>query len=252
MWEKVIAGYCERAGDPGFWAEPLNAVTNAGFVIAGVILLAVLLRDSRSGYAPKEPLSWFLAALIVAIGVGSFLFHTLAVRWTGLADVIPIVIFMFAGVYAVAKRGFDAPIWGAFLAVFAFIGVIAVSARVGGQILAPGEGEVASTWARSLGGVFMYGPAGLVLLVGGSILARSGGDAAVRAAGRRCFAAGLVFAISLAFRTVDGPLCTSFTIGGTPIGTHFLWHLLNAITLYLAATALISLAPSRRREPASA
>ena len=33
---RSIDNYCERL-DPGFWAEPLNAVTNAAFVIGAMI-----------------------------------------------------------------------------------------------------------------------------------------------------------------------------------------------------------------------
>jgi hypothetical protein len=35
-----------------------------------------------------------------------------------------------------------------------------------------------------------------------------------------------VLCLSLAFRTIDGPLCARL-----PVGTHFLWHVLNAAML---------------------
>ncbi|MGL5009222.1 MAG: hypothetical protein ACRC6I_05030, partial [Paracoccaceae bacterium] len=35
-----------------------------------------------------------------------------------------------------------------------------------------------------------------------------------------------ILVVSLAFRTVDGPLC-----GMVPMGTHFMWHILNAVML---------------------
>ena len=46
--------------------------------------------------------------------------------------------------------------------------------------------------------------------------------------------AGGVFALSLGFRTLDAPLC-----GTLPLGTHFLWHLLNGLMLWLLLRALI-------------
>lgn len=55
-------------------------------------------------------------------------------------------------------------------------------------------------------------------------------------------AAGL-FLVSLTLRTVDAAWC-----GWLPIGTHFLWHLLNAWLLYLLVVALIR-PPAKR--PAS-
>jgi len=37
-WTDHIDGYCERL-DPSFWSEPVNAVTNAAFVIAAIFVL---------------------------------------------------------------------------------------------------------------------------------------------------------------------------------------------------------------------
>jgi len=45
---------------------------------------------------------------------------------------------------------------------------------------------------------------------------------------RGILAAAAIFAVSLSFRTVDRMLCGAF-----PLGTHFVWHLLNAVVLYL-------------------
>ena len=36
-WTAQIDGYCERLG-PGFWAEPLNALTNLAFLIAALVM----------------------------------------------------------------------------------------------------------------------------------------------------------------------------------------------------------------------
>ena len=43
-----------------------------------------------------------------------------------------------------------------------------------------------------------------------------------------------VFVVSLAFRSIDDALCSY-----VPIGTHFLWHILNGVVLYLSMRALI-------------
>lgn len=47
------------------------------------------------------------------------------------------------------------------------------------------------------------------------------------------YAAG-VFAVSLTLRTLDEPLCVAF-----PLGTHFLWHCLNATVLFIVAYTII-------------
>jgi len=38
----------------------------------------------------------------------------------------------------------------------------------------------------------------------------------------------MIFTVSLALRTIDLAACETF-----PVGTHFLWHLLNAAVLYV-------------------
>ena len=47
------------------------------------------------------------------------------------------------------------------------------------------------------------------------------------------FLAAGVFTLSVAFRTVDIAVCAAF-----PLGTHFLWHSLNGVVLYLLLRAL--------------
>jgi hypothetical protein len=54
------------------------------------------------------------------------------------------------------------------------------------------------------------------------------------AAGRDMVVATGVFVLSFIARTLDMPVCPAF-----PLGAHFLWHLLNAILLYLLMRAAI-------------
>jgi len=44
----------------------------------------------------------------------------------------------------------------------------------------------------------------------------------------------IVFCISLTLRTVDLELCPRF-----PVGTHFVWHLLNGYLLWLVSREMI-------------
>jgi hypothetical protein len=44
--------------------------------------------------------------------------------------------------------------------------------------------------------------------------------------------AAMIFTLSLALRTIDAAACEAF-----PLGTHFLWHLLNAAVLYVLLRA---------------
>ncbi|MEV7092760.1 hypothetical protein AB0M80_07920 [Amycolatopsis sp. NPDC051045] len=46
--------------------------------------------------------------------------------------------------------------------------------------------------------------------------------------------AGAIFALSLSLRALDRDVCDY-----VPAGTHFLWHLLNGVALYLVSRAAI-------------
>src|SRR3989304_3459018 len=83
----MIDLYCERLG-PGLWAEPLNALTNLGFLVAA---LASWQLARRAGPADGSVLA--LIAMMVAIGAGSALFHTFATGWARVLDVLPILLF---------------------------------------------------------------------------------------------------------------------------------------------------------------
>lgn len=203
--------YCERGQDPGFWAEPLNAVTNGAFIIAGLACLQLWrTRGERS------VLTLGLCLLTLAIGVGSFLFHTVAERWAAIADTAPIGLFMLLAVYVTARRFFQAPIWASWLSVALFIGLMVAAFRI--------------PTGFSAG----YLPALLVLLGSGAALLAIG-----RRPGDAILAAGLIFAASLTFRILDLPYCATLSLPGAPVGSHFLWHLLNAATLYLVTRSAI-------------
>lgn len=222
-WFAPVCTYCERA-DGSFWAEPVNALSNAAFLIAAE---AVAWRERQ---APRrDPVVLGLAGLVAVIGLGSFLFHTLAVRWSLLADVIPIAAFIHAYFFLAMRRFFafgPGPALAATLlfAAFGFGLEPALDILFGPALAAATNG--------SLG----YAPAILALLgVGtGLLMPRGGHDPARHAAGVSLLGLAGLFALSLAFRTLDRSLCASL-----PLGTHFLWHVLNAGVLGgLLVTAL--------------
>jgi hypothetical protein len=205
-WTAPIDLYCERLG-PGFWAEPLNAVSNGAFLVAAVVGWTAL---RRGGHADAYVAA--LAALVAVIGVGSFLFHTFANGWSFIADTAPITLFIYTYL-ALALRRFFALGWMAAGGIL----VLFLAASLPVQVLT----------RPLLAGSAAYLPALLALLVTGSILARR-----PHPAGRYLLAAGAVFLASLTLRTLDGPLCPTL-----PFGTHFLWHLLNAATLTILLVA---------------
>jgi hypothetical protein len=229
----AIFDYCERGLDPAFWAEPLNAVTNAGFIFAALAGTAMLAK--RPG---REISAWhiFFVSNLIAIGIGSFLFHTVPNTLTVKADTGPIGIFMLSYLVFAMRRFAGASRLGTAGAVAAFIGAMAMAfrlrcwdGRVGFSLDIP-EGARAVCANGSLG----YGPALAAMLIIGSWLIR------VRhPAGRLVLAAGAVFFLSLTLRSLDRSLCADWIVPGHRMGTHFIWHLLNSLTLFLLLAAAI-------------
>ena len=192
-WTAQVDGYCERV-DFTFWAEPINAVTNAAFIIAAVLV------------APRAVgIGRLLTLLLFLIGVGSFLFHTFATRWAGMADTLPILLFILVYLFAVHRDLIGLRWYWALLATVGFFPFAAVVVPLLMQV--PFFEVSAPYWTVPI-----------LLIVYGAIM---GG------ATRRGFWIGAgILALSLTFRSVDETLCDAF-----PFGTHFLWHILNAVML---------------------
>jgi hypothetical protein len=208
-WSAPVLLYCERS-DASFWAEPLNAATNAAFLIAA----AAAFWRWRSAAGRDLPALALIIA-VVAVGLGSFTFHTVATRGAVLADVIPIAIFIY-GYLLLAVRRFLHFAPGASLAI-----VVAFAAAA--------QAIAALAPPRFLNGSVGYLPALAAL-----IAVAAATDGATR---RSLVIAALVFSVSLALRTADLSVC-----GFLPIGTHFLWHVLNAAVLYVLLHAAIEAA----------
>ncbi|WKW51654.1 ceramidase domain-containing protein [Rhodomicrobium lacus] len=233
MQGATIFAYCERGMSPAFWAEPLNAITNAAFVAAGIAGAVMIARQT-----PAERSAWsvFFALNFVAIGIGSFLFHTVPNPTTGAADTIPIGIFMLTYLIFALRRFAGAGVLLTASMIALFVGAMALSGEVqcyGGRI---GFGLAVPEGARAacLNGGLAYGPAVVALvLIAGTLAIRRHRAAAL------VFAAAVTFTVSLTFRTLDPTLCADFTLFGYRLGTHFLWHLLNATTLWLLLLASI-------------
>lgn len=225
--EKIYL-YCERGQSPAFWAEPLNAVTNAAFIIAALMAARdyVALPPER-----RTPAGALLIALTFVIGIGSFLFHTYATRWASLADTIPIAIFMLA-YFAFVLRRFMGLNW---ISVLLGLAVFYAAIRYAGGIQCS-YGELlpitARSGARCMNGTVGYAPAFLALLGSALVLAS-------HPAGRAIALASVVFLVSMTFRTLDLELCELSRIGGHLFGSHFMWHTLNGVMLYILLRAAI-------------
>ncbi|AXK80053.1 hypothetical protein DW352_05695 [Pseudolabrys taiwanensis] len=206
-WSRPVDLYCERT-DPSFWAEPVNAVTNASFLIAAAI---AFIQWQRKGERDWPVL--LLVVITAVIGVGSFIFHTVATRGAALFDTIPIAVFIYGYLFFALRRYLGLSLMMAAALLIAF--------------LAATYAEAAIVPRGALNGSHAYLPAlGATFVIGFLTLQRRAGPLII--------AAGVTIALSLTFRSIDMAVCESF-----PLGTHFLWHSLNGLGLYLLLRAAL-------------
>lgn len=206
-WSTPVDLYCERLG-PSFWAEPVNAFTNVSFLIAAV---AAFLLWRRRGEDGRPVLA--LIAVTFAIGIGSFIFHTVATRGAALFDTVPIAVFIYGYLWLALRRFVGLSAWTAPAVVIAF------------GLLSYAEGLLVPRGA--LNGSHAYLPALAALLVVGWLTREAGPR-------RLLLSAAAVFAVSVVFRSIDQAVCAAL-----PLGTHFLWHSLNGLVLYLLLRAAL-------------
>ncbi len=203
----MIDLYCERIG-AGLLAEPINVVTSAAFFVAAWAAWSLARRWNALSTEIRV-----LAALSIMIGIGSGLFHAFATTWARILDEVPILLFQLWYLWLYMRR-------------IMTLRVCFAAASIAGYVAAA---LFCRRFPHLLNGSLIYAPALLLMLWLGLyhflqhkrerwlLLATMG-----------------IFLASLAFRSIDDAVCPD-----VPVGTHFLWHLLNGVVLYLSMRALI-------------
>ncbi len=198
--------YRERSGDPSFWAEPLNALSNASFLIAATLAIDLAIRKQA-----LKPSTLALASLAGVIGYGSFLFHTVPSYPTMWLDIIPIALFQIFFLWMISQKLLSCSGW--------------VSAGI--VIVVLGSSIVLKPIHQPLNGSLFYIPSFLAMLAFSALWAKRCDAEPYLLGGMACF-----FALAITARSIDW-------IVPWPIGTHFLWHLLNGFVVYMALRAWI-------------
>jgi hypothetical protein len=126
-----------------------------------------------------------------------------------LADILPIMIFVFSYFYIALKMLLT------YSNVRACVGIIMLFLASAATSLLPSE--------FSFNGSVSYFPCLLALLF-----------LAWKSNAKMLYFAAIVFFFSLTFRSMDMAVCSQLALG-----THFLWHILNGLLLYLLVKVLI-------------
>jgi hypothetical protein len=204
-WLNSVDIYCERL-DPSFWAEPTNTISNLSFIVAGFFVWR--LRSSPSN---------LMAILTIFIGLASFSFHTFANRLTGLMDVLAIAFYLIFYAFLIPKQ------WSRSSKLIQLGSVLLLFISIVLAQLLMSHFKPTLFWLPP--GIYLG--AWLALIIYALATQCSNPPAA-----RFLWLAVIVFPFSLMSRQLDMPLCESIS------GSHWLWHLLNGLTLYLSSYGL--------------
>lgn len=213
-WWQQLDLYCERT-DTSFWSEPLNLISNACFFIAAFIAHKKRIHSSLSPF--QNQFVKILTVISVCIGIGSALFHSLAYRWSQIADVAAIAIYV--GIFLF--------IWTRFYMQWSYL-------KLGGMFLLVASISGASHVLlanQPLAGSQAY----LGILFALFTLSFNKKYRKNKTTINHLLIAAIIFCFSLVFRTIDPLICSKL-----PYGSHFLWHILNAIVLYHTMMAAVT------------
>ena len=85
--------WCERVSD-GIFREPVNTLTNLGFMIAGLYILYKLTNEtSFNEFSGLNNITILYGVAVVYLGPGSMMMHATNTEWGGWADNLSMVMY---------------------------------------------------------------------------------------------------------------------------------------------------------------
>ena len=93
-----VSRWCERV-QPGLFREPVNALSNLGFMVVGILMLYILTQDPPSEtkdhrFKGPDPISKTYAFAVIWLGAGSLLMHGTHTYWGGWADNVGMIMYI--------------------------------------------------------------------------------------------------------------------------------------------------------------
>ena len=192
--------YCERTNGQIF-DEPVNAISNIFFIIVSLSLIKILRKNQSNKIYYIQPI------LIFFIGIGSFLFHLNPNIITLYSDVIPIFLFSLSFIFFFNRDVININyLNNALLFLLFFFLFLFITPKINYEILNGSEFYFANYFFLTMYTIWLYLKKSdfFQLLLLGFIF----------------------FNLSILLRSLDNHICEYFSIG-----THFLWHFLNAYLL---------------------
>lgn len=203
--------YCERGDSLEFFAEPLNAISNLAFIFAGLGIYRLLTKNRIQQVEYKTVL-----ILILLVGFGSFLWHATRNSFTLLLDAVPTALSFTLIIYILLSKLIANKLIALLIAALLLPTRFFISSFASTDIISSLIRNAIIFTTILVLIVWSFKKYGRVALEGLSVLA--------------------IYLLAISMRVMDLQTCPTFNIG-----THFLWHILNALAVYLAVKFIIKL-----------
>ena len=205
----IYSIYCE-SGIGIFSTQPINTISNIALLIAAYFAYRLVMIKEVKDRTVK-----ILPFVIAITGIGSMLWHGMPHSLTNFADTLPLSTFVLISLFLFLEKLLEKRVlvWKIFLAF------ILVETPFMFHLLPSINGFLPYSIVLIFGAFLVYGlikkskalTPDLVIIIS-------------------------LFATALIFRTLDLIICPIFSVG-----THFIWHILNALVLYLVVRVLVLL-----------
>lgn len=205
-------GVCERHGE-SMWSEPLNVLSSFAFIYVAIAIYRYYRREEDI----QNKRIWDiqgLTFLCFIIGVNSTVFHAFPTPTTELLDTLSIVMFIIIYFWSVLFRIGRCNLFQATICFVAFLGFSHILVHQFPRALNDSIGYLSSMIALIMIAVHLHLKA--------------------RPSSQHFMLAAIVGVCSLFCRAIDHEICPML-----PIGSHFVWHTLNATLLYILLKQLV-------------
>jgi len=202
--------YCENLSNLFIINEPVNTLTNLSFFIASIYLFKKYKKEKT-----KKIDVIILIFLLFLIGFGSTIWHLTQSLVGELLDMVPILLFLIVYIYSFLKRIVKLKIY--YIVIFIICFIFATFNLP--KLFNEDPIKTSSGYLPALITLFMF----TVYVYFNN-----------KKTFKYFFSSSIIFLSSIILRSLDFVFCNTLIIG-----THFLWHILNSILLYLLILVLL-------------
>ncbi|MCI5049979.1 MAG: ceramidase [Rickettsiales bacterium] len=207
-----VYGVCERT-TPYWYGEPLNTLSNLLFMLVAVIIYKHY--HKHPDLKDRKILDIHaMTFLIFAIGIFSSIFHMNPNPLTELMDIVPIVLFINIFFFSITVRIGKTNAFQTVVCYVAFLGFTHILISQFPNAMNDSISYLSSMTALVAIAIYLH-------------MKR-------RPSSHQFLLGALVGIISLFFRAIDNAVCEQI-----PFGTHFMWHSMNALLLYILMKQVI-------------